>query len=110
MSNLQPGTHAGKAGPPVDGPRASSAPRDRTKPGGFVAATDDFLDVRSEPEKSRLTSVEARLFQNIELFARESCFAFPSTATLAKRTGRTTRAVKFILDQLQAKGWILPVL
>jgi hypothetical protein len=71
-----------------------------------VIVPDGFLDARLEP----LTPSEKIILLNIEARARSTCWSYPGNHELAARAGRKVRAIQYILDSLQDKGYILPIL
>jgi hypothetical protein len=73
---------------------------------GWVKVPESFLDGRVVP----LTPSEKIILLNIEVRARDSCYAFPGTEDLARRSRRSHRATRRILDRLEAKGYIRSVM
>jgi hypothetical protein len=105
MSTLHPVDDAGKgAGATVH--RDPSADKSGRPTEGWVKVPESFLDGRVVP----LTPSEKIVLLNIEVRARDSCYAFPGTKDLARRSRRSLSTTRRILDQLEAKGYIRAVM
>jgi hypothetical protein len=82
---------AAKADPPPTEP----------KPPWFVRCSVDFLDARVTPLSDRARYV----LEVLDGFARTDPFCFPSNEALAAMTGKTDRAIRDILEELDAAKW-----